>query len=511
MKKVIQGLLVGLLTVSSVAADSSKIANHTYLAANDSISHGFVVDNTVRNMRKSAGKDAIGGDLSIAGVYRRSHNSKAIARHFGGGTGAVNEAKDGSIEVAAGNATTSQSLRSYDIENAAASNTATGMMGRLKFDPVRTEYGAHVNYTQCLGTVVEGLSLQLDVPVVHVATDMRATYENNIPSKISGASSLGKTIQNYFEGDVVDNVGQNALAAAKVNRKGTELSETGVADIAVRLNYTLAKDVDYSVGLGVNALIPTGNVPKALNLFEPVVGNGGHVGLGGQAHGCATVWRSLDRQSALTLGFNAYYRYLLESKETRVLGMAKGGSVSPAGHFNLVAKLGDVKVTPAANLFKQELTITPGHHFDGVLSASFKHLNFAADLAYVLKAHGEETGDLVTKWANDKVIIFKADDKADGTAAINGSNAYAAVQDDKTATQGITGLAATQPIFNLDKKVALNEAALTHAVAAALSYTFDGKMPVRVGLGGMYDFDFSSSENDAVRSYSVWLKAGINF
>jgi len=519
MKKIIHGLLVGLLATSAIEAGVNS--NRTYIAARSTLSHNMALGMMARNGVKK--KAPIGADISITGIFRQSHNSDDLAKYFGGGA-ATNSNQTGKIEVAKNSTDTStNALWGYDIDAVVPTDKSKAASGTISFDPKRTVYGAHICYNHDLNKFVDGLFFQFDVPIVSVTNDLNMTVSKGA-ANTTAANGTNHTVNDYFSGIKFTKAATHptdALTYLRFNGKGR--SKIGIADVNVRLGYCFLEDEDYKVSACFDVVLPTGNEPKAVWLFEPIVGNGGHFGLGGGLRADFNLWRSDDKKGCVDFILCGNVQYLFESTNKRVWGVYNHrlSRLAEAAPYRLAVEKGAKKFAPAASFLAQDSKVTPGITFDGITGINYTNNGFCFDLYYNLFAREADSVKLSNAWTENYYGF--ADVVADraSTAAVVGKdgdtyNGPIQKEGNKTTGTASNGTALGTSGYNKDLTYYISSlttatpSALTHKVAIGGGYTFNIKAcPVRIGLGGEYEL--SGGDNDTIDSWGLWTKIGICF
>jgi len=464
MNKIFKGLLAAAIALSSNAIASDH-SNKTFLMPRPGGSVDLPMehtawDNFINRENKKGKKSGFGGNLNITGFYNSSECGKDLGKYFGpcgkadcppkpdcpttkcpskGCSGFTFSLQRADARFTPGpvtaNTTTSSNFDigdatdsgksfakesesvdlGYIIHNANFVGSATAKdKVTLGFNPEHNVWGVRFDYYQSLDSLLKGLYLRANLPVVQV--------ENNLNFAVCAQDNAATrtAVQDYFKGNKVvipfnvaaavdtttnpdTNVAgginqQERLCKAKICGKQ---SESGVADIDLALGYKLLNKAKYHVALGFAITIPTGNTPDGRWLFEPVVGNGGHFGIGFDFDGDFKIWDNDDQN--LKLYYRMKYRYLLEDTEHRVLGLGTDGGPScpagtgscppakcppanqrPWGQYHLLGCKDRVDLRPAANVLCLKVDVTPGSQFDGILGLSYNYAGFNFDLGYNL-------------------------------------------------------------------------------------------------------------------------------
>jgi len=447
MNKILKGLLLAALAMG--AAQVQAHTNKTFMMprpAGVNLAMEYTTFNELVNRKDN---DKFGANFQVTGFYQASTNGERAGKYFGiNNKDTINlnyEAKrPGTITPPAvvpnpGNPCTASTVNcdldlGYILHDRAGE--LQGKVASINFDPEQRVYGARLDYYQDLEKIVKGLYLTAALPVVHVENNMNmslacgtipacgpctpcAPTTNVLTPATAADAALNTRVLNYFKGctdvsfvgvhttgDVLDNLAVNntqaPLTKAKINGKR---SETGVADIDVKLGYKFLDKENYMVALNLGVTFPTGNEAKGNYVFEPIVGNGQHWGFGFGMDSLFRVWSNEESNLKFALMFN--YRYLFENDECRTLGL-NAPAVTPAvvnncptpcdkprcstaRNWGQYALLGDNKTVvapftliPAANLTTLNVNVTPGSQFDGIAAFTYNHGGWTLDLGYNL-------------------------------------------------------------------------------------------------------------------------------
>jgi len=429
MNKILKGLLLTALTVS--AAQLQAETNKTFMMPRP-VGVNLAMEYTTWNElvhRKDNNK--FGANFQVTGFYQASTNADRVGRYFGiNDKSTINlnyEAKrPGTINPVGGDVTLpgtpcTASTVTCDMDLGYILHDAIGVLqGQsviLNFDPKQKAYGARFDYYQDLEKIVKGLYLTVALPVVHVENDMGLSIDcapacNPCSGTVTTPNAaLNQRVINYFKGctdvslDQINNK-QVPLAKAKIDgRRG----KTGVADIDVKLGYNFLDKENYHLGLNLGVTFPTGNEAKGNYVFEPIVGNGQHWGLGFGLDSLFRIWNNEDSDLKFAVIFN--YRYLFKNDECRTLGINGATTAStnpcapcgddddcaPALNWGQYRLLGDNTITtvpyaltPAANITTLNVNVTPGSQFDGIAALTYNNSGWSLDLGYNLYLRARE-------------------------------------------------------------------------------------------------------------------------
>ena len=411
MNKVLKGLLVTVLAVGAAHADHHT--NKTFLMPRPTGVDLPMEYTTFDELITRKAEDKFGGNFQVVPFYKDSNSDHEQGEYF-----LVN--KKDKIKIYNQNVAAAKTTINDDVDlgyivhdSQGATAGAHHYESFASLDPREESYGVRFDYHQDLDKILKGLYLKVNLPVVHVENDPKFTVESSstLATNIgaAAATSLKTTLESFFRGDLELNAaGANnnlvkKLTHGKING---HQDETGVADIDVALGYKILNKENYHLGLAIAITIPTGNDADGNYMFEPIVGNGGHFGLGGDLIAGARVWGDLDQNIKLYLKMK--YRYLFESSETRTFGLKDRlfGQYYMLSEVNAAgAVVQNTQLTPAANITTLDTDVTPGSQFDGVLGFAYNNGGFTFDLGYNL--YYRECEDLHRKGNIPKQILCR--------------------------------------------------------------------------------------------------------
>jgi len=389
----------------------------------------------------------------------------------------------------------------------------------LSLDPQQKSYGVRLDYHQDLSAIIKGLYLSAHLPIVHV--------ENKLGFRVSSLDKAAQqTFVDFFNGTFTQTDAsdlQVALTNAKMDCK--KRSTSGVADLDLSLGYNFFDKECYAASLAFAVTIPTGNRPTSQWVFEPIRGNGHHIGLGGDFYSFWRLWGDLKHNLKLTI--DAKYRYLLEETQCRTLGI-KGKTPDcsgcnllgrPFGQYYLLGKQGQNALIPAANILTQSVDVTPRNQFDGIGGFTYNCHGFSFDVGYNLYYRDAEKIELQEE---DKCKTSSSCD-TDCPPCVTCPNvpltpntyAIAARSFDTTVPFDIKngahldgGLAGATIIGpdTIDFDAASTPQQLTHSIYGGLGFQTSGSTCFMFGVGGKYEWP---STNSALEQWGVWGKVGL--
>ena len=384
-----------------------------------------------------------------------------------------------------------------------ARNSANQDWATIKLSPKQNAYGARLDFYQGLNKILDGLYFKAALPIVNVDNDLRMhiTAAGADPEQVAAKAVL----EDYFKGRyaVAANgnngitgaagCGQAALTHGKID--GSQ-NTTGIADIDLVLGYKAFDKEKYHVAVNLGLTIPTGTTPTGEYLFEAVVGNGNHWGLGAGLDFMARLWGDDEKNIKLTGAAN--YRYLFESTEKRTLGLQYGNAPFNWQHYVLAGAPGDTVGTPGANEITLDLNVTPGSQFDAIIALAYNNRSFTFDLGYNLFWKDRES--VKTKGWSDRLSAL---------AIIEPTLNFNVALDANTPGHWIDGnYLLSKDHANVDRGAAATPSQMTHKIYGGIGYIFkDCKYPVMLNFSAHYEF----ASDDGIENWAVWGKLGVAF
>ena len=507
MNKIIKSLLATTIAFSPMLADHT---NKTFLMPRPTGVDLPMEYNTWEELvNRKSHDDKFGGHLQVVGFYYGSSNDGEIGKYFGvHNKSSFIMTRDADINDNASAVKTDLDLGYFlhDFDGAYYGNTDTFPSATISLDPEHDAYGARFDYYQNLDCLVNGLFLKADLPIVCVENDAKLRVSNvslGGTADATNAAVLQNNLVNFFNGSYAAATGNTTVGGKNLQvalthalYKGRQ-SETGVADIDVALGYKFLKKENYYASLALAITIPTGNSADGVYMFEPIVGNGQHFGLGGNFEGMIKLWG--DCEQNIKLHLKANYRYLFEHSQHRTLGIQdEDGKVRDWGHYYLLGKMNAAEgellaqaLIPAANKTTLNVDVTPGSQFDGILGFAYNNGGFTFDLGYNLYAREAEDVDMK--------------DTLDSPYALAGRNFETDAQSDLYENNS------TLPLSNSDMVLAVAEtpSQTTHSIYGGFGYIFkEWEYPLQLRLGGKYEWP---GENSAIEKWTIHGGIGIGF
>jgi len=483
-------LLLALCTTSAIFA--SKDEQKTILVLRDQ-QHRAANFSAFHELKPQKSK-SFGSKFQNTFFYHETHNSTALGRLFG--TKNSNKIIVGTAsQVASGTAYVENNLLLH------YHGSPNSLEGIISFNPQRTVQGTMVETVIKLDKILKGLYLKKKLIIMEVEHDLNAVVCTKEPGATDTEAQLlsdilnGKSIKRRLGGGVNDRFSeQELLCYAKIGC--FDETRTGIENLESIIGWNFFQNDDYHVGINFAFQSPTGDQTTAEYLWEPRVGSL-HWAVGGGVKAGATAWKCNKQNLKCFFEFN--YRYHLEAKEKRTLGIKNILEESCDAHlfspYYQIAEIGKYMLIPAANILTKDVDVTPKHEVDTFITINYNIHKFSFDLGYNFYHNSKESVELNRcNWRNDTY----------GIAAFSWT----------TCDNEFT-LADMQPAGmpinyeNIDTSIAESPSILSHSIFGSVAYIANAwGYPFMVSLGGAYEQgdDYRSAD-----SFTVWAKTGLSF
>lgn len=449
--------------------------------------------------------------VQVIPFYQASTNKSDVGEYFGIGNGKNSFTVGARYNFDLNNPVTGPLLtNATEVDGALLSGNFFAnqfFVGTVNFNPDQEVWGARVD-VEYFNHPQSGFYLNAAMPFASVSNSMNMCIDGDKAIQIAVASNgttpTGPffTLSDFFAGKVSINAAtdptdrRDPLTKSKIAGKQTR---GGLADLDLTLGYRHNCCGERRFAGNVRLTVPTGNRVKGCYLFEPVCGNGQHMGLGAGIDAGFQMWRHNTCQIWIDGGLQ--YKYLFEQREVRMLGVKGFSVVPPLANYCLMSTVhgitaDGVALFPAANQLTREVNVTPGSHLDGLLDLSFQTRNFVFDLGYNVYWRTSESVKIRSWDDNTYGILTTAILTSDGVTTGGGATPF--FLDGNFVNRG-----------NLDTCAATTPSQFSQKIHAGFLYRTDYCCcPVALGIGGSYEF---ASDNSALDQYAVWLKGSFDW
>lgn len=380
---------------------------------------------------------------------------------------------------------------------------------RVCIKPTRSVEGIGFVYKQSLKFNKDNTTewyLELSLPIEHVRNNM------NLKERIidnGGGPNLAEIGLNGAPhvGSMIKALDQKSWKHGKISKY--PLEKYGAADLNIILgyNYHTAPHAQLSSYFGL--IVPTGNKPSAKYMFEPVIGNGHHLGV----------------VTANSIGFSLYNRfgwevkfrsemvasYLFNNYQNRsfdLIGKPWGRYLATYKNGVQAAQANKTRSissgTSGIDMFTGCFKIYP--HFYSVFNTaflfdrSFYHTDITVELGYNLYVRQAENAELIKYGKFNSVAI----------QGINGAGTTSLARNIRQnfpqafVTFDENYLSLSTPEIDIDSVV--HPATISNTFYGVLGYSGEYKYGTLTGgLGGSYEFT-QVRINNAINRWMAWFK-----
>ncbi len=387
----------------------------------------------------------------------------------------------------------------------------------ITIDPTYKNFGSLFQSYHSLACINRHLWCSFDFPVMQVETRTNLS-ESNIQN---AATTLG-SINNFEITNGSSVVKRNERAQLGDNLNATQAFNNplwnygkisdglqkiaGVADIQCRLGYNLMRFKALRGNIYGRLSLPTSYKPTAKYMFEPILGNAGHWGLGAGTGIDVTFING--KKFNISLCTNLDYLYLLENTQMRSMDLTANGQWS---RYLLVVDTTNEQrpyqrtLQPGINFFTRKVNVSPKHDLNAVGSLKIGFGNFFIESGYNFWFKSAEEVSLKSGLPDGIAIAATSFGASDANNPfVVGTFSKASISDHIVAATTAPGNApdTTQVILassDLNLSSAAHPKRVSHKIFASGGlHTEWAQQPVQLGIGGSYEF----AENN--RSLDLW-------
>lgn len=492
---ILMHILISTFIVSISLVEAKTINKTFFMPRPDGVNLGMRLTPSGAWMRVEKGRVSR-NYINISPFFQASTSDGMLARHFLFGNAAEVTLRN---ELAAGAAPLElyeTGLRDYLHDAHDTINAQT--RATVALEPEVRSWGLRFDLHYDLSMILYGFFFQATMPVVH--KEHRLGLTTSSAGDALGADVLGSpayagdALASYLQGSFANTTAHNRTQALTHARLVSRQTETGVADIDMRFGFKFApRKTNMIIAFGMT--IPTGTQADATTLFQPIVGNGRHFGMGVDVSAGGNLFTFGPHQFRFAADMR--YRYVYKAAEVRTLGFnGPDGDPLKFSQYVLVQKdnaAAGAALIPAANLLTRRVTVFPRAQIDAVVRGSYVYKNFALDLFYNLFAREREFINTKNRF-ND--VKYHVPDYTFNTTRVFD------VSQPRNVWLGLTK-------DTINSTTAATGAQVTHSIGAGASYIVDAKdKQLMLGLGGKYEF---SGNRSSLEQWSLWTKIGAGF
>lgn len=457
--------------------------------------------------------DCINGSLAITPYYSQTFNSKQLGNFF---FGLNDDDVNGNI-----------------INFGPADSTGVKVFSRnlflndtfrstVKAEPQASNFVLDLNLYLGLDEWVPGLYFRVDVPINWTSWSMRLTEELIDPGTEIEINRLGNDAARQsprssalegFAGEILQtNNFPDLKQPMNYARIAGKKEATHVADVRFALGYDFVCNECGHFGINFQVVAPTGNAPEARFVFEPIVGNGHHVEVGGGISGRWELWSNGCDQSFSAL-LEGVVTHLFSSKQRRTFDLKNNG---PLSRYLLIKKFAngtyDNEILFGPNVLTRQIKVQNDAQGEGILMFDYQNCGFTFDVGYALWGRTKDKITIVDPIIGNTYGIQGNTSTDSGDASVNTTQSLSTIfglfaPGDQAGNAGDLIFITTD---DLDIASAEHPGAVSHKLFTHFAYTWEycDYLPF-LGAGG--SVEFSGRGNRAFDQWAVWIKGGFTF
>lgn len=364
--------------------------------------------------------------------------------------------------------------------------------GTLTIDPQNRQFGAMIEYQRDLSAFTDNSLFKnmwagIAMPVLVVENDMHleATYAKQPTSEM--------TIPQAFN--------QCDWAYGKINGKQRKV---GIPTFLLTLGTNFLNRDHHQVGMYSLFILPAHSRQKPTYMFNPVLGNNRHWGLG---LGVQFQLRLSDysKPSSLSYFLNIENQFFWRNHQYRTLDLIN----KPWSRYLMLNCLDGRRNIPAVNVLTLKVQASPFNVVDLSTGFRIKGEHFEAEFGYNLWAHGTEELLLRKDFKEIYGIAGQGDAQSPCPAGNCPTVIGATASESTISEQCADDLESGNPTFipikmiDLDMRSGARRSAITHKFHTSIGYVWNNG--AFVGAGAFFE---GPQRNTALAYWGAWVKLG---
>lgn len=406
----------------------------------------------------------------------------------------------------------------------------------VSLSPRQSVIGLGLSWEQCFEFKCHKLFVALSGPVTNVENRM-GLCERVVSNNVKVVTPIDGTNLETPQTSMVAALNQDAWCFGKIACK--DRNRTDLAFIQARVGYVVKCKKHCSLESFVGITIPTARKPHAEYIFNPTVGNGGHVGLlwGSSAWMKICKWYGKH----ISVACDVVSQYLFKNTQKRSFDLKykpwsrymemysdKAQALQAYGLRNFPTIAQSVFLaTPGINILTDRVHVEPGFNFTSnvalLLEPCYGASGFNAEIGYNFYARQAECVKLKNKCALTAAVKSHIGGGiVDPVRDMTGEELHndGVFFNDLTKLQlpgNINNPVPALPLFD-KRQLKTTDFDLTSAAhPCMLSHTFYGSLgyvcnkwclPINCSIGGSYEF---TDRNASLERWLVWGKIGFSY
>jgi hypothetical protein len=516
-------ITAAMMLPSTLRADSEFIS-HSFMFTRPGYAH--------LNMEQGLWHDlvnrkhgALAGGLHVVGFYEKSISVEKSALYFlptcHTPVSVIGDTQFAALKTS--NQTITRDIRAEWL------GLSPEFQGTLTLNPTQTQAGAIIEYNQNVRTLLnidffKNAWVSIVMPVVHVENDLnlQQTIQHNAPNP--GGPQ-----------DIIQAFRQPSWQYSHISGKN---SLTRIAEIRLEYGNALVDKDFFQISYSSIFVIPTGNKQCAQEMFDPVVGNNKHYGIG------ASIFFQFPLNRDTTYGAFCFFTgleaiFLVKNKQYRTYDLQDfnqqfGAYIKkPWSRFMLFNEKNGQQNIPGVNVLTRHTLVHPYGLFDFTTGWRLKYECLEAEFGFDIWGKARERLEIRPYLYNDPCSCYslfgiaglpvQTNNTQDGTiqntsASLStistqaGQNQQPGETFDMAILPGSTDLKAIFiPIeqTQLDLHSAAAESSLNYKFHMTLGAILPGKK-TDVMCGGGFFLDIPH-KNSALHMWGIWSTFGVTF
>ncbi len=292
-------------------------------------------------------------------------------------------------------------------------------------------------------------------------------------------------------------------------------TKTSVAGAELRLGYQIIDCENYNWDGWIGIVLPSGNTPKGIRVFEPIVGYNNHWGFETGASFDVVFWEHDCEDRNFVFAFDCHGLYLFNRNEVRSFDlknkpwsryMQMYASKEQAQEANNAgdASTAIVMHTPGINVLTQCVRVKPRFSRTFNWGFIYNHCQFRGELGYNFYAREAECVELACPWEEGPALkSLLGDGQTDSVQQIG--DVFNDRNVESVSNYDLNIITAE----DLDLNTAAAPCTLSHTFYGSLGYHWDERCyPTFVGFGGSYEI---VTNNTSINRWMAWAKVGLSF
>lgn len=489
-----------------------------------------------REDRLHARKDGIGGDLEFVLFGGTSVHNKNLTRYF---------TPFCKTQLAAQELVGPGIVSDLQAQHFGIVTKNGDFSSEISFEPAQSTIALGLYYRQSFWHHEEknrDWFFSISSPLTHIKNQFKLT--ENIINDGGGIEPIaGQNIVANMTQAFAQQAWNYGRIESKITSDGTNTNcsscpqtKTGLADIEVKLGMEWLNCTKYHLESYTGILIPTGNRPNGVHIFQPIVGNGKHTGLMFGSAGNFELWQNSCGDRVIKAECATHSVYLFSARQIRsvdlknkpfsrymevyankaqaaqAVDLLAQANAAPAGSPQATALFRQATnlSTPGINIFTLPVNVTPGFQFNITTALTFTFgKGYQLEGGYNFFARKAECVKLACPWD-----LGPALKKIDGNGQTNPAR-------DITGNVFLNSINIAQTDFanyddnviqqtDLDMNSAAHPAGISHTFYGSFGYRADELCyPIMAHVGGSYEF--ANESNASIDRWTLWTKFGVSF